>query len=259
VNRASALRRIVTHSRSLRRALLTAILIALTTPAAAVLAQDTITFTTEDYPPYNFVENGVYKGVGYDQIMLIMKDTGIKYTVELMPWARAYALAQSDSTTCVFTAAHTPERDTLFKWVEPLGVDRNIMTAKAGSGVHVANLEQARRYRIGTQRDDYTEAFLQKNGFEKIDLASNLDLTLKKLESGRIDLIPLSEKFFHDLVARGHPLEEQFILTQQTFSLACSKSVPDALIAKMQASLNKLIANGQQKAVFKQYGLMIYQ
>ncbi|MBB4955272.1 polar amino acid transport system substrate-binding protein [Agrobacterium vitis] len=242
----------VTSILGLRNALASILLLML---ATTVVAQDRITFTTEDYPPYNFVENGVYKGIGYDQIILIMQETGIDYTIELMPWARAYALAQSDPNTCVFTAAHTPERDSLFKWVEPLGLDRNVMTSKAGSGIHIDNIEQARRYRIGTQRDDYTEAFLRQNGFEKIDLAASLDLTLKKLESGRIDLIPLSEKFFYDLVKFGRPLEKQFILTQQTFALACSKSVPDALIARMQTSLNALIADGRQKAIFDTYGM----
>jgi polar amino acid transport system substrate-binding protein len=258
MNQASRWRQHAT-SCALYAALCLLIFATLPAPLTTARAEDTIAFTTEDYPPYNFVRNGAYKGVGYDQIMLIMKDTGIQYTVELMPWARAYAMAQTDSATCVFSTAHTPERDALFKWVEPLGLDRSILTAKAGSGVHVENLEQARRYRIGTQRDDYTEAFLRQNGFKDIDLASSLDLTLKKLESGRIDLLPLSEKFFHDLVGRGHPLAQQFVLTQQTFALACSPSVPDALIAKMQTSLNKLIANGQQQAIFKHYGLMISQ
>lgn len=227
-------------------------------PTTMVTAQDKIIFTTEDYPPYNFISNGVYKGVGYDQIILIMQDSGLEYSIELMPWARAYAMAQSEAMTCVFTTAHTPERDHLFKWVEPIGHDRNIMASKKGSNIHADNIEQARKYRVGTQRDDYTEAFLEKNGFQKIDLAASLDLTLKKLESGRIDLIPLSEKFFYDLVNQGHALEQRFILTEQTFALACNPSVPNALIAKMQASLDKLIADGRQKAIFKQYGMRGY-
>lgn len=227
-------------------------------PAAVALAQDKIIFTTEEYPPYNYMINGVYKGVGYDQVVLIMKDIGVDYTVELMPWARAYAMAQTEAMTCVFTTAHTPERDNQFKWVEPIGRDRSIMTSKKGSNVHAENIEQARNFRVGTQRDDYTEAFLEKNGFQKIDLAASLELTLKKLESGRIDLIPLSEKFFYDLVEQGHPLEARFVLTEQTFAIACNTSVPDTLIAKMQASLNTLIADGRQKAIFTQYSMRGY-
>lgn len=256
MNRASILEDLAATFK-LRNAWLIVLFASLFAWVSTARAEDSITLTTEDYPPYNFVENGVYKGAGYDQMVLIMKDTGIHYTVELMPWARAYAMAQLNTPTCVFSTAHTPERNALFKWVEPLAVDRNVIAAKVGSGIHVDNLEQARRYRVGTQRDDYTQTFLEKNGFKEIDLASSLDLTLKKLEIGRIDLIPLSEKFFHDLVGRGHPLEQQFVMTEQIFALACSKSVPDAQIEKMQASLNKLIADGQQQAIFKRYGLMI--
>ncbi len=229
---------------------------ALLLPASTMMAKDKITFTTEEYPPYNYIEYGTYKGASYEQVALIMQDADIDYTVDLMPWARAYAMAQSEPMTCVFTTAHTPERNALFKWVEPLSHERNIMASKTGSNIHAHTIEEARNYRVGTQRDDYTQAFLEKNGFQKIDLASSLNLTLKKLESGRIDLIPLSERFFHELVEHGTPLEQQFVLTEQTFSLACNLSVPDTLIAKMQANLNKLIANGQQHTILVKYGLV---
>jgi polar amino acid transport system substrate-binding protein len=45
------------------------------------------------------------------------------------------------------------------------------------------------------------------------------------------------------------------VLSEQIYSIACNKSVPDADIAKMQAGLDKLIADGTQAALIKKYGL----
>ncbi|WP_234903360.1 substrate-binding periplasmic protein [Agrobacterium vitis] len=223
---------------------------------ATAMAQDSIVFTTEDYPPYNFRENGVDKGVGYEQVEMIMKGLSIPYTIEMMPWARAIAMAETEPMTCVFTAAHIPEREGRFKWVEPLAIDRNIIMSRKGSGIQVHNVEEARKYIVGTQRDDYTQALLERHDFPRIDLAANLDLTIKKLESGRIDLMPVSEKFYHKLVDEGHPLEQQFVLTEQKFAIACNKSMPDALMARMQDGLDRLIADGTQARLSREYGLL---
>jgi len=218
-----------------------------------------IVLTTEDYPPYNFREGSELRGVGYDQVVAFMDATGEKYSVEMMPWARAIALAETEPMHCVFTTAHIPEREGRFKWVEPLAVDRNVMIAKRNSGVAVKNVEEARQYTVGTQRDDYTQALLERDGFPKIDLATDLNLTLKKLLSGRIDLMPISEKYYYELREAGNPVEVQFILSEQKFALACNLAFPDDLLARMQAGLDRLIKDGTQDALFKKYGMVANQ
>lgn len=228
-----------------------AFLLSMTLAGAA--GAETIHFTTEDYPPYNYREAGEYKGVGYEQTVALMKDVKAEHTIEMMPWARALQLAESERTHCVFTTAHIAERDKRFKWVEPLAVDRNVMIANRASGIKPRSIEEARQYTVGTQRNDYTQDLLERNGFPKIDLATDLKLTFKKLMSGRIDLMPISEKYYEDLKAEGNAIEALFILSEQKFAIACNIDFPDALIAEMQAGLDKLIADGTQKAIFEKY------
>ena len=71
--------------------------------------------------------------------------------------------------------------------------------------------------------------------------------------SGRIDLMPISEKYFEDLKAEGNAIEALFVLSEQKFAIACNIDFPDALLAEMQAGLDKLIADGTQKAIFQKY------
>lgn len=225
-----------------------------TAPAASA---ETVHFTTEEYPPYNFREGNEYRGLGYEQVVALMKEAGIDYTIEMMPWARAIALAESEPLYCVFTTAHIAERNTRFKWVEPLAIDRNVMVAREGSGIKAVTIAEAREYVVGTQRNDYTQQLLERNGFPKIDLATDLDLTLKKLLSGRIDMMPISERYYLQLREEGHPLEKRFVLTEQKFSVACNVNFPEDIIRKMQAGLDKLIADGTQKALLTKYGMQV--
>jgi polar amino acid transport system substrate-binding protein len=223
--------------------------------AAPVAAADAVHFTTEDYPPYNFREGSDIKGAGYDQLLLMMKKVGVPYSLDMMPWARALALAETTPMHCVFTAAHIPERDGRFKWVEPIGIGRNLMIGRKGGGIDVRSVEEAKAYTVGTQRDDYTETLLKNEGFTKIDLATDLKLTLKKLESARIDLMPVDEQHYNVLEKAGEPIEVKFVFTEQTFSIACHPDFPEELRAKMQAALDTLIADGTQAKILERYGL----
>jgi polar amino acid transport system substrate-binding protein len=96
---------------------------------------------------------------------------------------------------------------------------------------------------------------LKAKEFKRIDLATDFNLTLKKLMLGRIDLMPIAEDYYVKLRRDGTEIEKVLVLSEQIYSLACNKAVPDAEIARMQASLDKLIADGTQKSIFITYGL----
>lgn len=229
--------------------------ILLSLAATPLAAAEAVHFTTEDYPPYNFREGEQIRGAGYDQVLLMMKKIGVPYSIEMMPWARAIALAETTPMHCVFTTAHIPERDGQFTWIEPLAIGRNLMVGRKGGGIDVKTIDQAKDYTVGTQRDDYTETLLKEQGFTKIDLASDIKLNLKKLESGRIDLMPLDEQHYVALEKSGEPIEFKFIFTQQTFSIACHADFPDELRQRMQTALDGLIADGTQAKILASYGL----
>lgn len=213
-----------------------------------------VMLATEEYPPFSYRDGKTIKGASVEQVETVMNDAGIDYTIEMMPWARAYKLAQTTPMSCVFTTAHSAKRDPMFRWVEPLLVDRNILITRSGSGVTAKNLEEARQYTVGTQREDYTEVTLKENGFTKLDVATDFNATLRKLLSGRIDMMPISEIYFGKLKAE-QPLEKLTVLSSQPMGIACEKNFPSELLAKMQAALDKLIANGTQQTILTKYGL----
>ncbi|MEK1892827.1 MAG: transporter substrate-binding domain-containing protein [Rhizobium sp.] len=213
-----------------------------------------VMLATEEYPPFSYRDGKTIKGASVEQVETVMNDAGIDYTIEMMPWARAYKLAQTTPMSCVFTTAHSAKRDPMFRWVEPLLVDRNILITRSGSGVTAKNLEEARQYTVGTQREDYTEVTLKENGFTKLDVATDFNATLRKLLSGRIDMMPISEIYFGKLKAE-QPLEKLTVLSSQPMGIACEKNFPSELLAKMQAALDKLIANGTQQTILTRYGL----
>lgn len=219
-----------------------------------LLHAETIHFKTENYPPFNFTRDGKPTGTAVEQVEALMADTGADYTIETLPWARAYASAESQPMTCVFSTAHTAERNDLFKWVEPLMKGKTLLVKHKGSAVEANDLEEAKKYIVGGWRADASIAILEQKHFPRIDVASDLELTLKKLMSDRIDLMPMAEALFREKEPEGK-LEEVAVLSRQDIGIACNRNFPAALLTKMQYHLNALIADGTQAKILQRYGI----
>lgn len=218
---------------------------------------DPLKLVTEEYPPYSYRDGAILKGSSIDQVNLLMKDAGLDHTIEIMPWARALVLAEKQTDHCVFTTTHNAERDPHFKWVEPLLAGRTLLIRKTGASVNPENLDDAKQFLVGATRDDFTADILRAKEFKRVDLATDFNLNLKKLMLGRIDMMPIAEDYYVKLRHDGTEIEKVLVLSEQIYSVACNKAVPDETIAKMQKSLDKLIADGTQAALFKKYGLDI--
>jgi polar amino acid transport system substrate-binding protein len=225
--------------------------------AGSAANAQTVAFTTEEYAPFSYRENDVIKGANVDQVRKLMTGLGVDYTIDLMPWARAYAQAQTTPMSCVIGTAHNPERDPLFKWVEPLLIDRTILITHTGNGVNANTLQDAKPYSVGTWRGDNTETLLRHLQFPKIDVATDFKATLKKLMSDRIDIMPISEHYYDRLKQEGQPVQMVAVLSAQPIGIACQKEFPDTLLHEMQTALDTLIADGTQKKIFEQYGMQL--
>ncbi|OHV82493.1 ABC transporter substrate-binding protein [Ensifer sp. LCM 4579] len=222
---------------------------------AATAHAETIHFLTEEYRPYNYLSDKGPSGASVDQVALIMKAVGLSYDIEVLPWARAFAIAERQPFHCVFTTGHDAERDGIFKWIEPLLVDHMVMVRRKDATAAPKSLEEAKDFVVGTQRGDFSASYLKERGFQRIDYAAALDSTLKKLLAGRVDLMMTSEKTFETLRAGGTPVEAALTLDGKQYGIACHKDMPDEIVSRMQVELNRLITDGTQDRIFEAYGL----
>lgn len=225
------------------------------TPAWAI----NLVFAMEPYPPYSFASpGGEAEGAGVEVIRLIMRDVQeeASYTIELMPWARALALAETQPNHCVFATALTTDQEGRFQWVTPIIADVNFLVSRQDLSIDARTLDEARAQTIATQRGDFTEALLRKQGFTRIDVSNTFETSLNKLLAGRVSLMPMSESVFNKLVRDGAELKKVLPLADEQLGIACNKRVPSQLIARMQAALDTLRGSGMKDAIFRKYGLL---
>ena len=223
-------------------------------PLSPALAE-TLHFVTEEYAPFNYLKDGKVAGIAVDQVHAIAKTAGIDYTIEIMPWARAFAMAESQPMHCVFTTGYNRERAGRFAWVNPLLKDEMVLLKRKDGRKGPMTRSEALRLKVGSQRGDFAVEALEDLGFENVDLAADIDVSLRKLLSGRVDLMPTSIKTYKKMVNEGQPVEKAMLMAGQIYGIACHKETPPDLIKRLQAELDGLIVSGMQDRIFTAYGL----
>ncbi len=223
--------------------------------AAAARAEPRLYLATEHSAPSSMLENGRVVGIGTDKVREMMKRAGIAYTVELLPWKRAYNAALERADACVFSTTRTPEREPLFKWIGPTDEADWVLIARTGSGIKLRTLDDARRYTIGTYNGDARDQFLRERGF-KVDPAPDDWLNPKKLLLGRVDLWAAGLRRGSTVLER-HGWDKQLyralVFKQIRVYLACNRQMPDALVARMNAALDTMRGDGTMRRIERNY------
>ena len=78
---------------------------------ASIISGETLTIVTEDYPPYNYMENGRITGFSTEIVEAIVRKAGLQGIPKMYPWARAYMMVQNDKDVLIYTITRNQERE----------------------------------------------------------------------------------------------------------------------------------------------------
>ncbi|MDZ7920120.1 substrate-binding periplasmic protein [Rhodoferax sp.] len=154
---------------------------------------------TESLPPLNYENDGKITGFASELLDLMAAEAGITLQKQLLPWVRAYDRATKPGDTVLYSLVRTPERESLFRWVGPIGSRRiSLYKWSDRQDIQLKSLEDARAYRIGTTLESAATKNLIKQGFVPMPLdgaASGLELgvndeqNMRKFIAKRFDLL----------------------------------------------------------------------
>ena len=207
-------------------------------------------FYTEDFPPYNYLENDELRGIGPNIIRELSSEVGEEPKIRVLPWARAYKYAQEMPDVGIFSIVRTPKRENVFQWVGPLYTVRVGLYTIQGNkhfyqGSNKENLEQARKVgNIAVQLGGAGEELLTTLKFQNLNKIINVNKALFLLLKGRYDLLETSDTYMA-YMAKEEDVSEDSVrdaafIGQYDMYLAFSKSTPIATVQKWQAALDRL-------------------
>ena len=149
-----------------------------------------ITLITEEWPPYNYVERGRLTGVSVTIVQALQRELGRHDPIQVYPSQRAKLILESRSRTMMFSMFRTPQRETRYKWIGPIGRDAIYFYQRRGSPLRIRTLQDAKAVPVIASR----QAGLVFNtlialGFTNLDAtAYSSKQVYGKLLRGRADL-----------------------------------------------------------------------
>lgn len=221
----------------------------------ATAAWPRLAITGEHTPPTSMLVNGKAIGRQTDKVREMLERLGVPHTIALLPWKRAYMMAQRDPLTCVYSTTRTAEREAQFKWVGPIVESDWVLMARADRPLRLRTLEDARPLRIGTYSGDARDEFLRSRGFN-VDAVPNDAANPEKLLLNRIDVWAVAtrpELNMTDQLGRNGQLVPVLAFNRVGLYLACHPSVPDRLVARMNDMFETMRRDGSFRRIDRHY------
>ncbi|MGO4379176.1 substrate-binding periplasmic protein [Pseudoduganella sp. RAF53_2] len=220
---------------------------------ASAPAAPPLNITGEYTPPASMMDGNEVVGREGEKIREMLQRSGISYKIGLLPWKRAYMMAQNDAFTCVYSTSRTAEREKQFKWVGPTDEAEWVLLGRADRKYQINSLEDARAMRIGTYNGDARDEYLRTRGFH-VDPVPNDASNPKKLMIDRIDLWAVGARTGSTVLARFAPdIVPVLVFNRVKVYLACNNTVPDAMIERMNAALDTMRRDGSFVRLERKY------
>lgn len=200
---------------------------------------------TEDFPPFNYTENGKVTGYATEVIEMAFQKAGLKTNFTLWPWLRAYNQAKDVPGHYVFSTSRTPEREKLFKWVGPIAKDLvYLMVLKDSPIKEVSDFKALKKYSVSGQVGDQPVVFLQQNGFDVLiaaDEAERMKMFIdKKIQ---MDLMTAASQETYEKNWNIKYRRVAFLYDTEYWA-AFNPATPDVVIAKLNKSIAEMRAAG---------------
>ena len=218
----------------------------ISTLSCAESTWENLDFITEEYPPYNYTESGIARGITVDILLesaALMALPLERRNIRSMPWARGYQMARKGPGVLLFSMTRTNDREHLFKWVGPIVPTRIVLLGRRGQQFKLGDLST---YRIGVIRDDIGHQLINQLGIgnQQLQISSTAVGLANMLERGRIDFWAYDEItaiwFIKKLGLDSSHFTAAYTLKDGETYYAFSLDTDDAQISVLQNGLDKL-------------------
>ncbi|MDN3639109.1 transporter substrate-binding domain-containing protein [Simiduia curdlanivorans] len=218
-------------------------------PMSTAAQLDKLVFMTEDYPPYNYLENGQLQGASVELLLEVGRQLGqpiVREDIRILPWARAFRELQQGPNRALFMTTRTREREAQFQWAGPFTYDYLGLIAKRSKKLRITQAAQLQNLRIGLVRDDVAEEFLGRFSIDdKMVTRGNSSTNVARmLVADRIDLWPIdprgANRFLKNIGANPNDYEVVANLRAAPLYYAFSQDVDADLVADFQRAIDQL-------------------
>ena len=142
----------------------------------------------KDYAPYEWLENGSYKGVAIDYLKEIEKVIGIKFQIiENKSWDEIITLAKDEEIDMLTSAVDTPERRKYLNFTLSYRKSPVIIINRRNNGF-ISELKHLNNKKVSVEKNYFMEELLRKNYPNiKLELVNSTKEALELVDLEKVD------------------------------------------------------------------------
>lgn len=221
---------------------------------------------TEKLPPLQFSQSdGTITGAMVDVVNLLLKRVNIDCDIEMFPWARSYQIALERKNTLIFSMLRGEDRENKFIWVGKLfAIDSYLVALKGHGTFNINSIEDAKKYGVGSIRQDLMESYLLKHGFiegKNLYLSSDYTVLWQMLFSHRTDLAATNNILWRYEIEDSHLDPKQIEIIYKVPDIAsdlylgASIGTDEKIINQLRKALKEIKSNGQYQQILQKWHL----
>jgi polar amino acid transport system substrate-binding protein len=228
----------------------------------------------EEYPPYEYVENGEFKGINIEIFKRIFKRLNIPYELNAYPFSRGWIMLSRGAADASPSISYNKKREHLLYYTDEqrafaatgecptdyLWLTEYVffINKKFENSLHFESYDQMRQdgYRVGIQKSySYHPGFLE-HPF-KFKQYPSTKSAFKALDRGEIDVFPMDktvgERLKHDagLANRITTLPKSMFTKPYLMAFSKASDYPDieGVMKRFYAELRKMRESGEYGAI----------
>ena len=235
--------------------------------ASIARSEPVLIIVTGELPPYVSGQPG--ESFLTDLFPAIAKEMGVTFEFKFFPWKRCELYVADLKAWAAIPYVPTPEREQQFDFSEPLYSKKTKFFYYSPDGkqknIAYEKLTELKNYRIGGIRGYFYESMFLEAGLQ-VKYVTEEEQNFKKLQAGRVDLIPALDTLGWHMISKLFPPEEQknFFTLEKPLHvganyLMTSKHYPDGqkLLAQFNAALKKVQENGIYQHIAAKHQLIL--
>lgn len=210
---------------------------------------ESLTYLSENFPPYNFGQSGDMSGVAVEVLDILFANLDISLTqrdIDLNEWSTAYERALNEEGTVLFSMVKNEERDEMFKWVGPIAPHKEVIISRSGMGIKINTDADLNQYFFGVVDGYPSRNLLLDKGVDPSNILGydSVEELYDALLNSDIRCISYSEQA-NNLILGGmgeDPTDYEAVYTIQVDQLyfAFNKSASNGLIDYFQTALDEI-------------------
>jgi polar amino acid transport system substrate-binding protein len=210
---------------------------------------ESLTYLSENFPPYNYGQTGSMNGVAVDILELIFERTEVNLNqanIELSDWTSAYDRVLTEDATVLFSMVRNDNRENEFKWVGPIAPHKEVIISQAGMGIKINSDEDLNQYVIGVVEGYPSKFLLLDKGVDPGNIIAypSAEALYQAMLNFDVRCISYSEQA-NNLILAGMGEDPQYFQIVYTIHVdqlyyAFNKSVSNNLINYFQDALDEI-------------------